>query len=191
MIDHEPLEYGNYYHIFNRGINRESIFVEESNYQYFLKLIKKHILGTADLFAYCLLKNHFHLLVRIKSEEEMMKDLGLSSVNKDLPNPSQKFSNLFNAYSKAFNKRYNRTGSLFERPFRRISISTDEQLIQLVVYIHRNPEKHELVDDFRVWPYSSCLSYQLEDTIIKREELIRWFGSNSGFEDAHEVDETF
>jgi putative transposase len=185
MSDQGRLEFGNYYHIFNRGINRENIFLEESNYQYFLELIKRHILGIADLYAYCLLKNHFHLLVRIKSEDEIAHDLGSNWSILDRPQPSQKFSNLFNAYSKAFNKRYNRTGGLFQRPFRRIRISTNKQLLHL---IHRNPEKHSLIDDFRDWPYTSYKDILSGEKLIDYEEVIRWFGTVSEFENAHKAD---
>ncbi len=66
-----PLLYDTYYHIYNRGTNRENIFREERNYEYFLKLYIKHIEPVAETFAYCLLRNHFHVLVRVKSEEEI------------------------------------------------------------------------------------------------------------------------
>ena len=65
-----PLEYGKYYHIYNRGNNRENIFFEDRNYHYFLKLYAKHVEPVADTYAYCLLYNHFHFLVRIKTVEE-------------------------------------------------------------------------------------------------------------------------
>ncbi len=68
-----PLEYNCYYHIFNRGNNRENIFKEERNYRYFLKLYAKYIEPVADTFAYCLLPNHFHLLVRTKTVEELQE----------------------------------------------------------------------------------------------------------------------
>jgi len=61
-----PLQYGLYYHIYNRGNNRENIFLEERNYRYFLQLYLKYIEPIAWTFAYCLLRNHFHFLVRIK-----------------------------------------------------------------------------------------------------------------------------
>jgi putative transposase len=62
-----PLEFGAYYHITQRGNNREDIFVEDRNYPYFMKLYTKYIDPIADTFAYCLLKNHVHFLVRIKT----------------------------------------------------------------------------------------------------------------------------
>ncbi len=64
------LRCGGYYHIFNRGNNRETIFREQRNYYYFLKLYEKYIPLVADTFAYCLLPNHFHFLVRIKDEQD-------------------------------------------------------------------------------------------------------------------------
>ncbi len=111
-----PLQYGKYYHIFNRGNNRENIFVEERNYRYFLKLYAKHITPVADTFAYCLLRNHFHFLVRIKIPEEQ----GLTALGdlSGLPRqPSQHFSNLFNAYAKAFNKAYHPIFRLFREHY--------------------------------------------------------------------------
>jgi REP element-mobilizing transposase RayT len=64
------LQPGKYYHIYNRGINRENIFFETRNYPYFLELYAKYIEPIANTFAYCLMRNHFHLLVRIKTEQE-------------------------------------------------------------------------------------------------------------------------
>jgi hypothetical protein len=70
-----PLEYGHYYHVYNRGINRQNLFIEDRNFRYFLELYAKHITPIAHTFAYCLLYNHFHFLVRIKTIAEQMKDL--------------------------------------------------------------------------------------------------------------------
>ncbi len=106
----EPLKHGSYYHIYNRGINSNILFKEKTNYEHFLKLFDLHILPIAETYAWCLMKNHFHFLVRIKEVEE------ITTAKKTLP--SQSFSNLCNAYTKAFNKRYNRHGSLFERAFK-------------------------------------------------------------------------
>ena len=85
MVSSSPLLYDTYYHIYNRGTNGENIFVQERNYEHFLKLYEKHILPVADTFAYCLLRNHFHISVRIKSKEEILpsikKTLKVSSAN--------------------------------------------------------------------------------------------------------------
>lgn len=65
LIDN--IEEGSFYHIYNRGNNGGDIFFDDENYNYFLKLLAKYITPVADIYAYCLMRNHFHLLVRIKS----------------------------------------------------------------------------------------------------------------------------
>jgi putative transposase len=179
MANPIPLQYGQYYHIHNRGNNRECIFVEERNYRYFLKLYAEHIEPIADTFAYCLLPNHFHFLVYIK-------DLaGLPDLS-GLRKPSQHFSNLFNAYTKAFNKAYDRIGALFQRPFGRIPVTSDAYFIHLVTYIHQNPQKHGLVADFRAWPYSSYHAHLSDKpTRLRRNDVLAWFDGPEGFTMAH------
>jgi REP element-mobilizing transposase RayT len=168
-----PLLPGRYYQIFNRGNNRENIFHEERNYDYFPRLFTKYILPIADTYAYCLLKNHFHFLIRIKDDLSGLKTItGLldPTDRSGLENPSdlknltglsnrseisKPFSIFFNAYAKAFNRAYARTGALFQRPFGRILIANQAHLVHLIAYIHQNPQKHGFVSDFREWPYSS------------------------------------
>ena len=73
MTSPSPLLYNTYYHIYNRGVNGENLFREERNYDLFLRLYEKHLSPVTDLFAYCLLRNHFHISVRVKSEEEILE----------------------------------------------------------------------------------------------------------------------
>jgi len=186
-----PLQYGKYYHIFNRGNNQENIFIEERNYRYFLRLYAKHIMPVSDTYAYCLLRNHFHFLVRIKTVEEQ-ELTGLQDLSALPRKPSQQFSNLFNAYAKAFNKTYHRTGTLFQRPFGRIEVTSDSYFMQLVTYIHQNPQKHGFVNDFRTWPYSSYQALlSTKPTRLQRDDVLTWFQGVDHFEDVHryEVDE--
>ena len=81
MTSPSPLLFDTCYHIYNRGTNGENIFIQERNYEHFLKLYEKHISPIADTFAYCMLRNHFHIAVRIKSKEEILKTLRVSSSN--------------------------------------------------------------------------------------------------------------
>jgi hypothetical protein len=170
-----PLQYGFYYHIFNRGTNGEDVFTEKRNYLFFMQRYAKYIEPVAFTYAYCLLRNHFHFLVRIKTPEEQ-QTLKVSETFRVLE-PSRQFSHLFNAYAKAFNKLYGRTGSLFEHPFHRIQVETDVHFQSLVIYIHRNPQKHGFVDDFRTWPYSSYQAITSQkSTRVQREAVLEWFG---------------
>jgi REP element-mobilizing transposase RayT len=175
----EPLENGKYYHIYNRGINGERLFKEQPNYEHFLNLYDYHIAPIAETFAWCLMNNHFHFLVRIKEIEEITSE-------KKIPS-SKSFSNLFNAYTKAINKRHNRHGSLFERPFRRKSIDTNSYFQNLIVYIHNNPVHHNCCDHPLNYPWSSyttCLSDK--PTKLKRKEVIELFDDLENFKYAHQ-----
>lgn len=171
------LQYGKVYHIYNRGNNGDNIFIEERNYHYFLQLYIKYIYPVVDTYAYFLLRNHFHLLVRIKPKVEI--EVGCKP-------PSQYFSNFFNAYAKAINRAYERTGALFERPFQRIQVSNPAYFARLVVYIHRNPEHHGFVEDLCDWPFSSYGAIRAEDkpTRVRRDVVLAWFEGVEAFEDA-------
>ncbi len=193
-----PLQPGMYYHIYNRGNNRENLFLENRNYPYFLTLYAKHIEPIADTYAYCLLRNHFHLSVRIKTEEEFIESSQVLETCEDSPlkkkkfDPSQNFANLFNAYAKAINKGYGRTGSLFEERFGRIPVMSDTYFANLIFYIHYNPQKHKFVEDFRDWYWSSYPALIGNgQTKLKRDEVLNMFGGLKGFADSHQgmVDE--
>jgi len=204
MTSPSPLLYDTYYHIYNRGNNGENIFIQERNYEHFLNLHFKYIEPIAETFAYCLLRNHFHMLVRVKSEEEIEQTLKVfktfrvsEKVSKTFMvseqrkpsgsgNPSKKFSDFFNAYAKAINNAYGRTGSLFEHPFGRVPITTDRQFWNVIAYIHQNPQKHKFVDDFRDWKWSSYgIILAEKPTKLKREVVLDWFGSKQGYLKLH------
>ena len=187
-----PLVPGMYYHIYNRGNNRENLFLEKRNYPYFLSLYAKHIEPIADTYAYCLLRNHLHVSLRIKTEEEYLQTSRVLetrevSLKPKKFNPSQAFSNLFNAYAKAINKGYGRTGSLFEERFGRIPVTSDAYFTTLIFYIHYNPQKHGFVGDFRDWEWSSYHALiGTGQTKLKRVEVLNMFDGLKGFEEFHQ-----
>ena len=192
------INFNTYYHIYNRGINGETLFREPENYEHFLRLYEKYIDPVAETFAWCLLKNHFHLLVRIKEEDEVIALSNPARDDASRPDrfskpvrspkrPHQYFSNLFNAYTKSFNKRYNRHGSLFEKPFRRIEITHEKYFRNMVFYIHNNPVKHGFVEDMIEYPWSSYLSIiSVKPTKLQRESVIGWFDSKNNFKIFHQ-----
>jgi putative transposase len=199
----EPLEPDKIYHIYNRGINGENIFKEERNYSYFLEKYAKCISPIADTYAYCLLKNHFHLAVKIKNEQEILdfyltkkNNVGearsLPDVKNDVKIPdvtkiiNQQFAVLFNGYAQAINKAFNRTGGLFEESFRRILVDNDHYFTELIYYIHHNPQKHGFVNDFRDYPHSSYHSHlSMALTKLRRDEVLAWFGNRNEYEKFH------
>ena len=175
----EPLVRNQFYHIYNRGNNREDLFIEEKNYPYFLNLVKKHVLPIADVYAYCLLKNHFHLLIQTNGIDEEHKI-------------SKGFSNLFNSYTKSFNKAYKRTGSLFSKPFSRLKITKEDYLRSLIIYIHLNPRHHGFVSNFESYLHSSYSALtQTKNTSLKREEVIALFDDLDNFIFCHRNKEDF
>jgi putative transposase len=191
MLRAEPLQPGQYCHLYNRGNNGETLFREQRNYVYFLRLYAKCIEPVAETFAYCLLRNHFHFLVRIKDSKDWQCSEHCQSFESF--QPSRAFSNLSSTYTKAFNKAYQRTGSLFEKPFKRKLVDSDRYFVALVVYIHSNPKKHNFVDDLTDWLYSSYQAILSDKpSRIQRAGVLEWFGSRPDFEAAHRasMDET-
>ncbi|WP_428223378.1 transposase [Flavobacterium sp.] len=179
----EVFECDGYYHIYNRGNNFESIFIEERNYAYFLQLVAKYLLPIAEIYAYCLMKNHFHLVLKIKSEEELSE-----KVRHKIHLP---FSNLFNAYTKSINKYYGRSGSLFQEHLKRNKISDEEYLRKLILYTHLNPVKHGFVEDFRNYKHSSYNIYLSGyETKLERKFILSLFDGIKNFEEAHLLRQT-
>jgi putative transposase len=172
-------EAGHYYHVYNRGNNHENIFIEEKNYRYFLEKIKKYILPIADVYAYCLLKNHFHIVLRIKDKIDLPEKF---KEKIHLP-----FSNLFNSYSKSINKMYNRDGSLFQEHLQRNRIEDEMYLKQLIVYVHLNPVKHRFTDSFESYSHSSYRAYlSTKSTSISREFILELFDDLENFKFCHD-----
>jgi putative transposase len=122
------------YHVFNHAVSTDNLFISDENYRFFLKKYTHYIAPVADTFAYCLLPNHFHFALRIKSERELA--IYFKSIGKQLDEKRPKFqtleklvslqfSHMFNSYTQALNKQCSRKGVLFRKPFRRLLIETD------------------------------------------------------------------
>lgn len=169
-----PLISGSYYHIFNRGIDRQPTFHTKRDYQralqtlsYYLpaepptkysQFLKKPIDERQDILdsiaklshqvtiiAYCLMPNHFHLLLK------QNEDLGISKF----------LANFQNSYAKYFNVKHKRTGSLFDRQFKAVLVESENQLLHLTRYIHLNPYSSHLIqkEEIITYPYTSLPEY--------------------------------
>jgi len=185
------------YHIYNHANGSENLFRQEENYRYFLELWTKYIAPVATTYAYCLMPNHFHTLVRIHSEEVLsgyFRDK-LKKRGQDLTGfenlsglISQQFSNCYNAYAKAYNKKYKRSGSLFHRPFKSKEIESEAYLTTMVHYIHHNPIHHEFCDDYKDWKFSSYNAYlTVKPSQIQRDYILDWFGGINEFISFHNI----
>src|SRR5699024_10153317 len=99
---------------------------------------------------------------------------------------SQKFSHLFNGYTQAYNKKYQRRGSLFMTPFKRKFIDSEEYLRKLIRYIHFNPVTAGLCDKLEDWEFSSYKSLlSNKPTLLLREEVLDWFDDRDNFVYTH------
>ncbi|MDO9577874.1 MAG: transposase [Candidatus Cloacimonadales bacterium] len=150
-------EEGGYYHIFNRGLNKEKIFFSSANYKYLLKRIKRtYRKYKISIIAFCLMPNHYHFLLRQDSEKPISDWLKV----------------LFSGYVLAVNSQQNRTGKLFEgKPKKRI-IDRIEYLQHLLYYIHNNPVKAGIVDHPSKWKYSNFLECIGERKEFPYDELV-------------------
>lgn len=175
---------GKIYHIFNRGVNKQNIFFAEDDYRRFLQVAthyltskrqfshsKKPISDTVsemakidskvEVLAYCLMPNHFHLLV---------KQLGDRGITWYLQHVS-------NSYSHYIHTKYKRTGPLFEGPFKNVLIETDEQLIHVSRYIHLNPLVSNLIKNLNDYLWSSYSSYinDEKDPLCTTKTILGYF----------------
>ncbi len=178
-----------FYHVYNRANGSERLFRQEKNYYFFLKRFSKYISPIANTYAYCLIPNHFHFLLRIKKLEELANYFERIGKLKryTLPNDletmlSQQFSNLFNSYAKAYNISYHRMGSLFIPNFKKKEITDRDYLINTLHYIHNNPIHHGLVKDLDSWSHSSYQAlYHQKSAVLKIDYLKPFYGNNREF----------
>ncbi len=169
-------EKGYLYHIYNQGNNKQNIFYNRDNYLFFLKKVNTYILPYTDVLAWCLMPNHFHLMVLVKSIHEVTSSHPVS--NKRTLNNS--IAILLRSYTRAINKQNSRSGSLFREATKaecincfkgnkssfinsNISITnllTEKQYPQVCFdYIHQNPVKAGLVKVSTNWEFSSAKDY--------------------------------
>lgn len=147
---------GEIYHVYNRGNNKQKIFFKSENYSYFLKGIERYLLPYSDLLAWCLMPNHFHLLIHANSfSTPIIKDGSF-----ERQHFSQGIKQLLSSYTKAINKQESRTGSLFQQKTKAICVTENEHHDTTTFhYIHQNPLKARLVTRMEHWEYSSFKDY--------------------------------
>jgi putative transposase len=171
----QPVIPGEFYHIYNRATGNESLFRNDAGYLHWISLFKEYVLPFCEVYAYCLLPNHFHLLLRI-NENISGKDF------------SKAMSDLANSYAKWVNVKYGRKGTLFMRPFKRKRIEDDFQLCWTFWYIHRNPLHHKYTNDWAGWNYSSYQAYiSGKPTVIKTKYFIDFFGGLEKLKAQHQM----
>jgi putative transposase len=167
-----PLTTENFYHIYNRGVNRGLIFYQPENWSFFLRRMRQYFISTkVELLAYALMPNHYHLLVRVKC-----RDFG-----RDIMQPFTV------SYTMAINKQMNRVGPLFQGPYQARLVTNDADLLNLGGYIHLNPVASGLVISPEQWEYSSYKDYLglRPGRFISQSFILAQFPSRQAYADYH------
>ncbi|MDD5147052.1 MAG: transposase [Candidatus Daviesbacteria bacterium] len=185
-----PFVNGQYYHIYNRGVEKRSVFEKSWDYSRLIKTmcyyqlagpkpkLSKFLAGSifkpdsskkiVEVICYCLMSNHFHFLIK------QLKDGGITEF----------ISKLSNSYTKYYNVKYNRVGPLLQGEFKAVLIESDEQLSHASRYIHLNPIASFLVKDLNQYRWSSYREYIESDTdgICNKEAILCLFKSSKHYQ---------
>ena len=186
-----PLLENQFYHIYNRGNNGDNIFFQLQNYRYFLEKYDSYLSDYLETYAYCLLPNHFHLLVRIKDFSELPESLremkhGSKTYSLSEQIISEKFRRFFISYAKSIKVQETRTGSLFEKNFRRKHVDSDAYFTNLIAYIHRNPQTHGICAGYADYPYSSYGRILMpRPTKLMKTPVLDWFDGPDQYQKFH------
>ncbi len=184
-----PFATDHYYHVYNRGVEKRSIFENSRDYTRFVKTIKYYQLAgpkpklskslnsstfklnlnekIVEVICYCLMPNHFHFLIK------QLKDGGITEF----------ISKLSNSYTKYYNTKHTRVGPLLQGVFKTVLVESGEQFIHLSRYIHLNPIASLLVRDLRDFKWSSYEEYiSGSNGICSKEEIMGYFKSPTGYQ---------
>lgn len=156
---------GAVYHAYNRGVNKNKIFLDDKDYLAYLKRVRKYKeIYEIDIICYSLIPNHYHYLLKQKS------DISISKFMKSL----------HTSYGQYFNRRHNRIGPLFQDRYKQVVVEDNDKLLLLSAYINANAKIHGLVDSIEKYLYSSYLDYVgLRDgTLCNKDVILKQFGNN-------------
>jgi len=194
-----PLVPGEFFHVYNRGNNFENVFFSQENYTYFLKRYQYFTVDILETYAYCLLPNHFHLLVRVKDADDLYNSLEyLPSLDEEKIEKwkrkfdaskfvSEQFRRLMVSYSMSINVQEERSGSLFLKNFKRIRIENQVHLKRVLLYIHNNPVHHGFVKHPGDYLWSSYGRILMpEASALMKAEVLEWFEGVDLFKESHE-----
>jgi REP element-mobilizing transposase RayT len=173
------LEPGKYYHIYNRAKNGDPLFENDQACRFFLKLYQAHICPIAETFAYCLLSDHLHFLIRIRSDAD-------GSLYKP-------FALLFNAYTKGYNRHMEKEGKVFKFKLKQKEIKSLASFLEMIRYVNQNPWRHGVTEHPAEYRFSSFRATMTTGPTMVAKELVQgYFGSHENLQAnlLTQVDET-
>lgn len=188
-------EFDSIYHIYSRTNNKELLFRNHDNYYHFLNLYARYINPFLLTYAWTLLPNHFHFLVRVKDIVQIKTYLTNIPLEKRTKSEREflvtenidmlierQFTRFFTSYAMSYNNEHKRKGNLFYRTFRRVKINNEEHFTKACVYIHANAQKHKIVDNFSKYKWTSYHSILSNlPTLLERKYVIDLFGGKERF----------
>jgi putative transposase len=193
------MELGQVYHLTDHAAYKNNLFIVPDNYRFFLSRYQDLLPQVVDTYAYCLMPNHFHIAIKVKTKAQILQlppdvlerwKLSKNSPDKDFQRRvSKQFSNLFSSYTQALNKQQNtRRGTLFESNFNRRKVEDRAYFRHMILYVHCNAVHHGFCDHYMQWSYSSIhsLLFDAEPTFLRRDILFDFFGGKEAFIQAHE-----
>jgi putative transposase len=185
------------FHVYNRGNNSQHIFFIRDNYLFFLKKIKDHILPYANVLAWCLMPNHFHLMIEVLQEELSVHSPGDLKSPGEFRSLNDSIAIMLRSYTRAINKQEKRSGALFQEGTKSIFLNSHElspayfqtdigtianiSLNEIEYpnvcfnYIHQNPVKDGLVSKPEDWEFSSFRDYHFnrKDYFVNKESAYK------------------
>jgi REP element-mobilizing transposase RayT len=158
---------GEHYHFYNRGNDRQPVFYERENYLFFLRRVGEYLSPVLDVVAYCLMPTHYHLVIGVRQTSDFSEESDVSV------SVSRAMQRLGISFTKAMNKRYERTGALFQGGYRSKHVGKNEYLVHLSRYLHLNPVIDGLVERPEEWEFSSYREYVgLRDGTLPRPRIV-------------------
>ncbi|PHO11233.1 hypothetical protein CPG37_01970 [Malaciobacter canalis] len=165
MARRPRIEISGYYHIVNRGVERRVVFYDKDDFEYFLSLLSDCCEKfNITLHNYCLMNNHYHLLIEVKEG-----------------NLSKFMRYLNSIYAIYFNKKYKRSGHLWQGRFKSWYVANEAYLYILMRYIEQNPLKAKIVEKIEYYPYSSSYYFYKEEKVpvcLQNSWIIKTYGKN-------------
>ena len=178
----QNIEEGSIYHIYNHASGNRDLFLEEKDYEKFLSGLRKYFLHIFDVHAYCLMPNHFHFVVKVKSHIQIINSIKGIGSNAELKYVNgaidlnkycdDQFRRWFSGYALYLNKRYKIKGQLFQKRIKKVSVDEEKKLTYLICYLHHNPIHHGFEKEYGSWKYCSYLNYASIDQNLCLQEIV-------------------
>lgn len=194
-----------YYHVVFRSVDGVMLFRTEENRKFFLQKFSLYFQPVSSCLAYCLLDNHVHFIIQVKSAVSLRcciaslsnetRTVAMKKFIDDHENEKlvgeileRQVNSFMASYANAYNKQGSRKGNLFQSPFRRTQIKEDAHLQQAIIYVHANAQKHGIINDFKTHKYSSYWEIIKGDPLnVRVDAVLQFFGGKEQFIKLHQL----